>query len=108
MSTDVSEVRNVSDEELRAMLLDVARGSTSADNFFGSFSYSRELLQGNYSSALDQGMSLLLKCQSLETDAYEEIHKGTPFYWLGVECQDIVNDFMCQDIVDTQRNYRSL
>lgn len=25
-----------------------------------------------------------------------------------VEYQDIVNDFMCQDIVNTQRNYRSL
>lgn len=84
MSPDKPEMPEVSDRELTTMLRKAAEeGPQSADHFFGSFGYVRELLKGDFSAALDQGISLLLKCQSLDHGAYVAIHKGTPFYWLG-------------------------
>ena len=38
---------------------------------------------GNYCAAFEQGIQLLYKCQSLASEAYVKVHKGTPFYWLG-------------------------
>ena len=54
------------------------------DDFFGHFLYVQELVNGNYSSALNHGLELLQLCQRLAPDAYERIHKGTPYYWLGM------------------------
>lgn len=84
MNTDQQENRNLSNDELVELLRASAFGDTAlADDFFGRFNYVQELVNGNFSTALDLGISLLLQCRSLDENAYTTIHKGTPFYWLG-------------------------
>lgn len=84
MAENQPKYRNLEDEEFRVMFLQTAqRGTQEANDFFGSFKYVYELFQGNYSEALNQGISLLNKCRSINNQSYEAIHKGTPFYWLG-------------------------
>jgi hypothetical protein len=80
-----SEPRTVSGDELKSMLQEAADGDVRAANhFFNRFRYVRELQENhNYSAALRQGMELLATCQALDAQAYEAVHKGTPFYWLG-------------------------
>lgn len=41
------------------------------------------MLDGNYSFAKEQGIRVLKKCLDIDEDAYRQIHKGTPFYWIG-------------------------
>jgi hypothetical protein len=85
------------DDELADRLRTAARGDTkAADSFFSAFPYCKELSAGRYLAAFNHGISLLLKCQALDNDAYDKIHKGTPFYWLGTasfllhDCQTAV------------------
>jgi hypothetical protein len=83
----------LTDEEFRTTFLQSSQGGTrDADNFFGRFMYLQELLQGNYSRALDQGIELMNKCRSVDMQVYEQIHKGTPFYWLGTAAY-LVHDY---------------
>jgi hypothetical protein len=84
MSEQQSQWRNLGDTEFRSMFLKAASGQPGdADAFFGSFKYVADLLQGSSSMALDQGILLLEKCRQIDANAYRDIHKGTPFYWLG-------------------------
>jgi len=84
MSKEQLQYRNLGDEELRSMFLQAARGQTKdADAFFGRFKYVQDLFNGSYSAALDQGLALLQKCKQINAGTYRNIHKGTPFYWLG-------------------------
>jgi len=76
----------VSDPELRTMFLEAAsRGTDSADEFFNRFRCMQDVFYGrNYSSALQEGLFLLTKCKNIDAGVYQTIHKGTPFYWLGM------------------------
>jgi len=84
MSQEEPQFRDLTDEELRSMFLAAASGNTAdANHFFGSFKYVHDLFNGNHSAALNQGLSLLTKCRSIDENAYARIHKGTAYYWLG-------------------------
>lgn len=83
MSTNQPETRNITDDEFQAMFLQATQDAGAANDFFGIFAYVHELLKGNYSHALNQGTAILMKCRSIDERAYQQIHKGTPFYWLG-------------------------
>src|SRR5579864_5253419 len=74
----------MTEAELRDALLQIPTTSKGGDAFFGQFLYIQELAAGNYSSALNHGLQLLTECQRLAPEAYGNIHKGTPYYWLGV------------------------
>jgi hypothetical protein len=84
MQQNQSQVRQFTDDEFRTMFLQAANeGPDSANHFFSIFLYAHEILQGNYLQGLNQGISLLMSCRSIDEEAYERIHKGVPFYWLG-------------------------
>jgi hypothetical protein len=76
-------MERLSDDELRQMLVRAAQDGGTANTFFGAFQYVQELVRGNYSATLHQGIALLEKCRQLDPVTYRTIHKGTPFYWLG-------------------------
>ena len=65
------------------MFVRAAQDGGTANAFFGAFPYVQELVRGNYSATLHQGIALLEKCRQLDPITYQTIHKGTPFYWLG-------------------------
>jgi hypothetical protein len=67
------------------VFLQAANGEAKdADAFFNRFEYVQRLRERNYSTALDQGISLLATCRQIDANAYRNIHKGTPFYWVGI------------------------
>ncbi len=75
----------ISDVDLGQLLTRVPETREGGDNFFGLFDYVEELhVRHNYSAALWKGMSLLEACRRAAPERYEAIHKGTPFYWLGM------------------------
>jgi len=84
MPDDASQFRLLTGDELKAAFLAAAAGTQKEANaFFGRFKYASDLLTGNYSSAVNLGMSLLSKCRSIDESAYRHIHKGTAYYWIG-------------------------
>jgi len=84
MCTDDSRPGAMTETELRDALLNVPLTRQGGDIFFGQFQYVQDLLAGNYSSALNHGLELMQHCQRLAPEAYRRIHKGTPYYWLGM------------------------
>jgi len=80
-----SRPRALSADELKSMLQNAANGGVAAANdFFNGFPFVRKLHDDhNYSAALREGMQTLAHCQSVDAQAYQAVHKGTPFYWLG-------------------------
>jgi hypothetical protein len=80
-----NQYSDLTTEELQYAFLKAAGGSNSdADNFFDKFKYKFDLFMGNPVAALQQGLDLLNRCHSIDEKAYTRIHKGTPYYWLGV------------------------
>src|SRR5262249_144771 len=73
----------MTDESLRVALVNLIPNRQEGDAFFGKFQYVKDLIEGNYSACLNNGLALLAKCQGLAPEAYETIHKATPYYWLG-------------------------
>jgi hypothetical protein len=83
----------VSEPEIRMRLRAAARGlPTDGDAFFKLFSYTDGLFRGNYSYSLTEGVKLLNRLKQLDKEAYAEVHKGSPFYWLGMAAF-LVKDF---------------
>jgi hypothetical protein len=77
--------RPLEDPEFTETLREAGSGKVEAgDDFFNSFKYVQDLHEGNYSLALESGMSLLRKCKRADPTVYEKIHKGAVFYWLGM------------------------
>ena len=70
-------------DQLREGLSEVATNPTAANDFFGTFHYLEQLLNGNSCAAFDEGIELLQQCRRIAPDDYAKVHKGTPFYWLG-------------------------
>ena len=84
MGEEQSQWRKLDDTELRSLFLQAAAGEAKdADAFFNRFEYFQRLRERSYSAALDQGIKLLATCKQIEPNAYQNIHKGTPFYWIG-------------------------
>jgi hypothetical protein len=82
----MQEKQFMTDEEAQALFLQVAQeGPGEANNFFNRFLGAfEEIEQRNFSGALSQGKSFLMRnCLSVDPNAYETIHKGAAFYWLG-------------------------
>jgi hypothetical protein len=78
MQSTIIRRREIDDSELRKMLA-AAVDSGDTDDFFGRFEY---FDPQNPLVTLVRGEQLLSKCHNLDRGAYEELHKGTPFYWL--------------------------
>jgi hypothetical protein len=71
--------------DLASKFLKAAAGQRKdADDFFNDQPYRKFLGDRLYSSALQSGISLLEQLEKLDSAAYKKIHKGTPFYWLGM------------------------
>jgi hypothetical protein len=84
----------ISEDELKAQFLRAAAENKPevADDFFRRFEYLNELLAGNPHMALVYGRSLLFLCKQFDLGLYKQIHKGTPYYWLGMSAF-FVKDF---------------
>jgi|GEM_PF-1006936 len=74
----------LSDEELKKTLKHCADNREDTEKFFNNLDYVENLFNRNFSQALDQGIHLLDKLHALDKKSYEKIHKGSPFYWLGI------------------------
>jgi hypothetical protein len=72
-------------EELREAFLRAAAGPMEGHNdFFNRFTFVSDILHGNPGAGVDDGLRLLSTCRSIDLGAYGRIHKGSPFYWLGI------------------------
>lgn len=76
---------NLTEDELRQAFLTAAQGTNmDANRFFDRFKYKNDLFGGNAAAALNQGLELLGRCHSIDETAFAHIHKGTPYYWIGI------------------------
>ena len=71
-------------DDLRDRLVRAASDPGSADEFFKWFSFVQELARRDYCNAYDHGVAVLHRCQQVAPEAYAQIHKGSPFYFLGM------------------------
>ena len=78
-----NQYKNLSDDELGDAFLAAAQRN-GGNAFFNSFQYAHQLYAGNYSATLNSGIDLLNRCRAIDLDAYQEIHKGSAFYWIGM------------------------
>ena len=76
--------RAMTNEEIRDLLNHTDDSREAGDDFYNRFDYVQELFAGNYSAALYKGLHLLSVCQEVAPDKYRSMHKGTPYYWLGM------------------------
>lgn len=83
---DLIERAAVSEAELEAMFRHAASTNSvpDADLFFRRFEYLNQLLGNNPMMALVYGRQLLFHCKRFDPALYAKIHKGTPYYWLGM------------------------
>jgi hypothetical protein len=54
------------------------------DDFFNHFHWLTYLTQMKYGEVLFYGLNLLNNIKSNHPTSYKKIHKGTPFYWMGM------------------------
>jgi len=81
----IQQQRQISTAEALEMFRQAGAGTIDdADTFFNRFAYATDLHQGNYGQALNNGLGLLNFLHENDADVYATIHKGTPFYWLGM------------------------
>ena len=79
------EYRQMDQDELQELFLQAVRGPRKEHNtFFSSFKYVHDVLYGDPSQGVQSGLQLLNSCRSIDSEAYDEIHKGSPYYWLGI------------------------
>jgi len=83
---------SISEEELRDAFVRIDQTREAGDAFFNRFSFVGDLQARNYSAALHGGLAVLRVCKRTSAEVYERIHKGTPYYWLGVAAF-MVHDF---------------
>lgn len=81
MPEESLEFRDLTEDEFRQSFLESAN---AGDQFFNQFKYIYDLNHGNPASALDQGMTLLNKCHSIDANVFAQIHKGSAYYWIGI------------------------
>ena len=65
---------------------------TAADDFFARFGFGPMYHNNRFYEALDKGHEILHLCAKLNPDVYLNMHKGYPFYWMGMAAYRI-HDF---------------
>lgn len=85
MLQPTNQFANLTEEELRRAFIAASNGPREhANYFFDQFKYKYDLVTGNPAAALNQGLDLLNRCQAIDQVAFANIHKGTPYYWIGI------------------------
>lgn len=69
------------------------KSSQAGDNFFNKYNFVSLLQSGNYSELIRQTIEFLKELKGTDQKAYFSIHKGTPFYWMGVAAL-LSNDYV--------------
>jgi hypothetical protein len=59
-------------------------GHDYADLFFQRMQFIQLIVQGHYNDGYNLGLRTLSTLDGLDSECYHKIHKGTPFYWMGV------------------------
>lgn len=82
---DEPKYETMSGDDLRDSFLHAADGPREGqDDFFSQFKYVQDILGSNPGNGVDQGLHLLNSCLTFNPGAYEHIHKGSAYYWLGI------------------------
>jgi len=68
------------------------KGSEAADIFFGNYPFFQYLRENKYNDVILMGISLLDELKKFDDTLFRKIHKGTPFYWMGIASY-LLNDF---------------
>lgn len=85
MTEEKPPFRSLTQEQLREAFLQVASGPREGHNrFFNSFKYVDDILRGDPAAGVDAGLLLLNACRSFDPAAYNQVHKGSAYYWLGI------------------------
>ena len=80
-----NQFANLTNEALRHLFLEAAAGPRSNGNdFFNNFQYKEDLHRGHWASTLLGGIDLLNQCHSIDQNAFDNIHKGSAYYWIGI------------------------
>lgn len=83
----------IDEEELLNQLRNAADSTPkSAHNFFRQFGFNIIRSQGNHGLAIAETIRILEKCKKLDLNAYQNLHKGTPYYWIAIS-SFIIKDF---------------
>lgn len=98
MTVDTSLYQKLTDEDLREKMRAATASREAATQFWRSVTdYPNSLLrEGNVAQAQFLLLSLLNKCRSLAPQDYLIIHKGSPFYWLGISAF-LLHDYQAAD-----------
>jgi len=87
------QLQQIDDDELRSLLQEAATGDpVPAHDFFMHFQYNDFRDEGKFLQSLDNIIGVLRKLKSLDAQAYQRIHKGTPFYW-GAIAAFLIHDY---------------
>jgi hypothetical protein len=86
MTPELAQYKKITDEELNSALQAATASREAATQFWRSVTdYPNSLLrEGNVVQAQVLLLNLLNKCRSLAPVDYPKIHKGSPYYWLGI------------------------
>jgi hypothetical protein len=86
MTPELAQYKKVTDEELTSSLQVATASREAATQFWRSVTdYPNSLLrEGDVAQAQVLLLSLVNKCRSLAPLDYSKIHKGSPYYWLGI------------------------
>ena len=79
-------------EEISNLLSLVDPSDTKVSSeFFDRFGFSHLVISGNYAQALHLGRSVLELVQLLDEAKFVTMHKGTPYYWMGMAAYLLAN-----------------
>jgi hypothetical protein len=86
MTPELAQYKKITDEELTSALQAAIASREAATQFWRSVTdYPNSLLrEGNVAQSQVLLLNLMNKCRSLVPEAYHKIHKGSPYYWLGI------------------------
>lgn len=78
--------------ELTRLLRETAnKSSHEASDFFNRFGFVDEYWKKDYDQAFINGIELLNTCKRLDPKAFNQIHKGSPYYWIAISACMIHN-----------------
>lgn len=98
MTPEIAQYKKITDEELTSAMQGAIASREAANQFWRSVTdYPNSLLrEGNVAQAQVLLLNLLNKCSSLAPVDYPKIHKGSPYYWLGIAAF-LLHDFQTAD-----------
>ena len=93
MTRDFAMMVFLTEQEISDLLSTLPENDDQASgDFFARFGLAELVRNNRFSEALERGHKLLRLCKLLNMDAYQYMHKGAPFYWMGMAAYRI-NDF---------------